>query len=173
MNKIIDFIKKIITWERMRHALYGQIIIGIFIIIFGFIEIFYGLKILSFANVLDILKIIMWPITVIFISLFFRKVLSYFFFSLEEFNFFGNRGKLNNPKEMIEEKVEKILKEMAEKEITEKRINDLQIKINEEKKRNEEISITKERILIMAQEAVDIAKKLEKANDELISKINK
>jgi len=96
---IINFIKKITTWERMRYAFYGLIISFFVLLIFGLVELFYGSKILSFANVLEILKIIIWPLTVIFISLFFQRILAYFFFSLQEFNFFGNRGKLDNPKE--------------------------------------------------------------------------
>ncbi|MEK7104391.1 MAG: hypothetical protein AAB842_03265 [Patescibacteria group bacterium] len=118
--KIINFIKKITTWERMRHAFYGLIMSSFVLLIIGLVELFYGLKILSFANILEILKIIIWPLTVIFISLFFQKILAYLFFSLEEFNFFGNKGELKKPITLIREKAdeliqrEKIVEQMKE-----------------------------------------------------------
>lgn len=60
---------------------------------------------LTFDRLIEILKIIIWPIIVLSALLFFRKVFTYLFFSMEEFNFFGTKGKLKDIREVIEEKV--------------------------------------------------------------------
>lgn len=54
--------------------------------------------------------VFVWPAVVIVALFFFRKVFSYLFFSLEEFNFFGTRGTLKNVQDLIREKADALWK---------------------------------------------------------------
>lgn len=62
-------------------------------------------KFLGYDKFLELSRIYLWPVVVIMGMMFFRKVIFYLFFSLEEFNLFGNRGKLKDVRSLIEEKV--------------------------------------------------------------------
>lgn len=69
----------------------------------------------------ELLKIFIWPVTVLIGLFFFRKVVTYMFFSMDEFSFFGIKGELKNVQELINEKVEKkFSEEKRERETTEK-----------------------------------------------------
>lgn len=62
------------------------------------------------------LEIVIWPLTIILGAFFFRKVLTYLFFSMEEFNFFGAKGDLKNVKEVINEKAKEIFQRELERQ---------------------------------------------------------
>lgn len=79
------------------------------------------------SDLIELVKVLVWPFTVLTILYFFRKVVAYLFFSMNEFNFFGINGSLKNVNDMIKEQVER---KIGEKE--------------SEDKRNEEINKLKE-----------------------------
>lgn len=58
-------------------------------------------------DVFEQLGVVVWPVVVLIVALFFKKVFTYLFFSMEEFNFFGARGQLIDVKTMIAQEVEK------------------------------------------------------------------
>ena len=94
----------------------------------------------SFNDYIEFLKILIWPYTVLVILFFFKRVVTYLFFSMDEFNFFGAKGNLKNINDVI---TEEINKKYLEKENEEKRINDME-KLNKEIKIKElEISQAK------------------------------
>ncbi len=66
----------------------------------------YGMKRLDadFSHFLRLVEIGIWPITVLICAFFFRKVFTYLFFSVEEYNFFGIRGSLKSVTSVIEER---------------------------------------------------------------------
>jgi hypothetical protein len=57
-----------------------------------------------FIRGMELVRVLSWPIVVLIAGIFFKKVFTYLFFSLDEFNFFGARGKLKEVKEVIREK---------------------------------------------------------------------
>ncbi|MCK5466553.1 hypothetical protein KAI56_03615 [Candidatus Parcubacteria bacterium] len=71
-------------------------------------------KELSLSNFLKIIDILAWPVVFFLAFYFFRKVFTYLFFSLRGFNFFGIKGELKSPEKMIEEEVEKRLKQIQD-----------------------------------------------------------
>lgn len=109
----------------------------------------------SFTNYIEFLKILVWPYTVLVILFFFKKVVTYLFFSMDEFNFFGAKGNLKNVNEVI---LEEVNKKFLEKENEEKRKNDME-KLNAEIKIKEsELSKTKG----TADENLDLAREIMK-----------
>jgi len=84
-------------------------------IIFFAVIIFINKHGLLYDQLLGLIGILIWPTIVLSALIFFRKVFTYLFFSMEEFNFFGNKGSLKNIQEVIEERV-KIRLEAEQKE---------------------------------------------------------
>lgn len=71
-----------------------------------------------YLYLLELLKIVVWPLTVIFSICFFRKTFTYLVLSLEEFNFFGTRGRLKNVSDVIDERAKELNERLArQKEI--------------------------------------------------------
>lgn len=66
-------------------------------------------------NTIELLKVIAWPLVIFLALWFFRKVFTYLFFSMDEFNFFGAKGRLDNPIDMIKREAKK-LKEKDDEE---------------------------------------------------------
>ena len=66
---------------------------------------------ISFNDYLEFLKILVWPISALIILFFFKKVITYLFFSIDGFNFFGAKGELKNVYDLITEKVNEKLEE--------------------------------------------------------------
>jgi len=95
MKKIINFLRAFILWT----------------LPFGFfIMLTYAPKFLwniDFEKYLELLKILVWPATTILLLFFFKRVVTYLFFSMEKFNFFGLSGNLKNVNELILEETEK------------------------------------------------------------------
>lgn len=94
----------------------------------------------------ELLKILIWPVTVLIGLFFFRKVVTYMFFSMNEFNFFGVKGKLKNVDDLINEEVDRRFKmekeEMATKEEMKRlgdKLNDTSATAAEERKLAREI----------------------------------
>lgn len=135
---------------------------------------------LSFEQYLNILQVLIWPIIVIISLFFFKKVFTYLFFSMEEFNFFGTKGRLKDIKEVIEERVEERIAEESKQRVTQiereqfyKELAQARVEIENTKKSKADAD--KE-----AGENLDLAKKifekydaLLKDNIELTKELNK
>lgn len=90
---------------------------------------------------LALLGIISWPIVILIVLVYFREVLAYMFFSMEQFNFFGTTGKIKNVETMIreeanklkhaEEEEQKIIAERKEHEVEIAEIRDQKITLQE------------------------------------------
>lgn len=76
----------------------------------------------NFESYLKLLSILIWPLTILLALFFFRKVVTYLFFTMNEFNFFGAKGELKDVKGMIEERVEKRIREEKDNEKSRKEI---------------------------------------------------
>lgn len=94
------------------------------ILLFGLVFVFAPTTNPDYDQYLGILRILAWPAVVIVIALFFRKVFTYLFFSMSEFNFFGAKGGLKDIREVIEEKVEE---RILEKETLKKRGDEIKL----------------------------------------------
>jgi hypothetical protein len=106
----------------------------ILVVLAGLLLIIFYQNGLSFEHLIDVLEVLIWPTVILVAMLFFRKVLTYLFFSMEEFNFFGTKGGLKDIRKIIEEKVESRIKE--EKEATERlsTISKFELELNNAKK---------------------------------------
>lgn len=126
----------------------------------------------SFNDYLEFLKILVWPYTVLVILFFFKKVVTYLFFSMDEFNFFGAKGNLKNVNEVI---LEEVNKRFLDKENEEKRRNDME-KLNAEiKSKESEISKAKgtaDENLDLAREIMKEWKKSTEQNKKTISDLS-
>jgi hypothetical protein len=72
---------------------------------------------LSFKQIIDLIELLVWPVVAFTSLMFFRKVFTYLFFSLEEFSFFGTKGRLKSVQEMIQTKASELFeKEKRDKE---------------------------------------------------------
>ncbi len=113
----------------------------------------YFLLNMSWEEFIEFLKVLMWPVTILIILFFFRKIFTYLFFSMEEFNFFGIKGELKNVNDFIEEKVnQRLLEGKKEQE----RI----LSISKIAKELEKANSSKESFGKMAKENFDLAKKI-------------
>ncbi len=86
----------------------------IFVVILLSVFIFIWKGLISYDQFIDLLKILIWPTVVLCSFIFFKKVFTYLFLSMEEFNFFGAKGNLRNIEEVIEERVQMKLEEEEE-----------------------------------------------------------
>lgn len=107
----------------------------------------------SFNDYLEFLKILVWPYTVLVILFFFKKVVTYLFFSMDEFNFFGAKGNLKNVNEVI---LEEVNKRFLDRENEKKRKNDMEKLSVEIKNKEEEVNKTKG----TAEENLNLARKI-------------
>ena len=69
----------------------------------------------DFGKYIELTRVLIWPVTILLALFFFRKVFTYLFFSMDEFNFFGAKGELDDITEVISTQVEKRLREQDEK----------------------------------------------------------
>jgi len=91
----------------------------IIVILIGGLFIF--INDLTYDQFLKFVEIMIWPAIVLLALLFFKKVFTYLFFSMEEFNFFGTKGRLKNVEEVIQEKAQELYENRErERELTEK-----------------------------------------------------
>lgn len=144
----------------------------ILLILVGYILIFFYKNNLTYTEYIKTLEILIWPTVILITLLFFRKVFTYLFFSMEEFNFFGNKGRLKNIEEVIENKVEHRIKE---KEQQEKWISQINTTEQELKKANELKDDTKKKADEYKEIAMDIFskyKELSTTNMELTKELS-
>jgi hypothetical protein len=68
----------------------------------------------NFDKYITFVSVTIWPVTILLALAFFRKVFTYLFFSMNAYNFFGAKGELKDVTQVIEESVEKRIKEEKE-----------------------------------------------------------
>lgn len=68
------------------------------------------------VDYLKLIDTLVWPFTVLTALFFFKKVVTYLFFSMDEFNFFGLKGHLKNVDEVILEEVNRRFDKIKEEE---------------------------------------------------------
>lgn len=132
---------------------------------------------LGFIEYIDFLKILVWPYTTLVILFFFKKVFTYLFFSMDEFNFFGTKGNLRNVNEVILSEVDKKFIERENDERRQIYIDELSADI---KKKEEEIKMAKgdaNENLRIAKEIMEAwkesTKKSEENTNDITGKYNK
>jgi predicted membrane protein len=87
------------------------------LVVFAGLLIVFLYKNLGYEHFLGFVQVLIWPSIILLALFFFKKVFTYLFFSMEEFNFFGLKGRLKNITEVIEDRVQKrIQEEKDEKE---------------------------------------------------------
>ncbi len=83
----------------------------------------------EFDHYIQFLRVIVWPVTILIALFFFRKVATYMFFSMKEFNFFGAKGELKDITKVIEERVESRIREEKEEEMRSNKIKSVERKL--------------------------------------------
>lgn len=78
------------------------------VIFLVFMALLYFFLDMSWKEFVELLKLFIWPVTILIILFFFRKIFTYLFFSIEEFNFFGAKGRLKNIQDIINERARKL-----------------------------------------------------------------
>lgn len=132
----------------------------------------------SFDNYIKILDILIWPLALLMSMSFFRKVFTYIFFNLDQFNFFGTKGELKKIEDVIKdeslklynaEKKEKELKESFESSEREyqKRLKSLKTQKLTEKERAEQNLELADTILKKWQKTIEDLSKLSEENQKL------
>lgn len=71
-------------------------------------------NVLSWIQFIELVKVLAWPVVVVLALLFFKKVFTYLFFSMEEFDFFGAKGGLKNVRDMVREKADELYEQEME-----------------------------------------------------------
>lgn len=135
-------------------------------------------KNLDFNSYIEFVKILIWPYTVLVILFFFKKVFTYLFFSMEEFNFFGAKGGLKNVNDVIREEVSRKFTEEKNEIERSSLLDGLNKEIEEKEKAISETENKADGNLVLAREIMnewkkdsanrsDIIKKLEDRNKKL------
>ena len=103
--------------KKLFYGVLGFVKLSVYLILtIGILYIIHKLGWISFEDFERILKIVIWPVTVISVLFFFQKVFTFMFFSMDRFNFFGAQGTLKNVEQVVEENVERRVKEEQERE---------------------------------------------------------
>lgn len=126
------------------------------VVVYYIIRRIYGFDLNTFT---EILKITVWPATILIALFFFRKVVTYMFFSMNEFNFFGARGELVNVHRFLDDEIDRRLKE--EKIISNREL-EFKALTSEIKQKNGEIELKSGE----AQENLSLATKILRAYSE-------
>lgn len=94
----------------------------------GFVAILLGVYMLlpdtTEARLLRLVNALDWPVTVLILAFFFQRVLTYLFFSLDSFNFFGASGTLRPIEDVIEEQTARRIREREDREEKERLLNE-------------------------------------------------
>jgi len=92
--------------------------LGLFLL---FVASLYFLLNISWKEFTELLRILIWPVTVLIILFSSKKVFTYLFLSMEELNLFTAKGKFKNVQDVIRERAEELQeKERAEEKQREK-----------------------------------------------------
>lgn len=82
------------------------------------------------SKYVELLKILIWPLTLLIGLFFFRKVVTYMFFSMDEFNFFGAKGTLKSVHQIISDEVDKKFIQEKEEKTRKEEMGHLETKLN-------------------------------------------
>lgn len=137
----------------------------ILLIVAGSVLLYIYIGNLAYEEYIQMLQILIWPSIVLMALLFFRKVFTFLFFSMEEFNFFGNKGKLKNVEEVINEKVEERIKRDKEQA-------DIEHKMKGFEKELEKVTQSKDNEVEKSKEYRELAVQMAKQYQEM-SNVNK
>jgi len=137
-----------------------EIIIFIILLVCGFSSDYF--RIWFIDHFIEIINIIIWPLTLFVVLIFFRKIFTYMFFSLDEFNFFGLKGSLNNVYETVEKKAEEKYQKRIEEEKRQSDYDDMKRNIENIKKSKEEVGTKYNDILNLAVKQTDEINNLNK-----------
>jgi hypothetical protein len=107
-----------VNWIKKKAAIFTNFIVepinkAVTIVVIGTISyiLYHNL---GYEKFLELSKVWAWRIFLVLIVFNFKKVIAYLFFSLDEFSFFGTKGKLKDIRALIDEKVQKRFEEVAE-----------------------------------------------------------
>src|SRR5581483_797476 len=137
-------------------------------LVFGVVVIFVYKK-LGFENFLKLVQVLVWPLILIMGMFFFRKVFTYLFFSMDEFNFFGNKGKLKNIQDVISEHVKKLREQEIEKENNKKELEKIQSELENTRQKGVK---TEEQYNAALDKVIKIAEELLGRNQKLTEEID-
>jgi len=118
---------------------------------------------LNYEQYVALLDILVWPIIIFATFLFFRKVLFYLFFSIEEFNFFGAKGRLRSVTEVIDQKVQDTLRNEQDAQKRNEELKEIEAKL-------ERAKLSKESSEEKAKENFELANGMLKEYRELLNK---
>jgi hypothetical protein len=142
----------------------------------GLILIVFFRSNLTFEQLIELLRVFVWPAIVLISLLFFRKVFTYLFFSIEEFNFFGAKGKLKNVRTVVMEKAQdmyesRISLETQEEELrlNNEELENLRNRHGDVEEKNEEIFQIAKRILVEKDELLKQNNALKDKIESLVS----
>lgn len=120
---------------------------------------------ITFNQFVELLTIIVWPGVALIAAFFFRKVFTYVFFSMDQFNFFGAHGRLKRAEEMIEEEAARLVqreKDAADAKTMKEKLAILETQLD---KSNKQIPFGKMKSI--AQGAVELAGELLEENEKI------
>ncbi|MCR4327936.1 MAG: hypothetical protein NUV53_00255 [Patescibacteria group bacterium] len=122
---------------------------------------------ISFNDYLNFIKILVWPISALIILFFFKKVITYLFFSIDGFNFFGAKGEIKNVYDLITEKVNERFENEKREAARETEVNRLQREIETNSGRADENLKTAKEILAEWKKSNTDNKRLLEENKQL------
>lgn len=123
------------------------------------------MRLMTFNQFLQLLSIVAWPGVVLVAAFFFRKVFTYMFFSMDQFNFFGARGRLKRVEEMLEEEAARLVqreKDAADAKAMKEKLAKLESQLAETHKQ-----IPFGKMKTIAQDAIELAGELLEENETL------
>jgi len=144
----------------------------VLVLIAGLLFILVYQNSLTFEQVKDLISILIWPTVVFFALLFFRKVITYLFFSMEEFGFFGTKGRLKNITEVINEKVQERIHEEKFKEEQNKKVFELEKRLDSTAKSGVDAKTEAENNLKLAKQIFEDLKKALAENENNLKELN-
>jgi hypothetical protein len=135
-----------------------KLITFLIIALIGYFAIF-SLNEDQYQRIKEIINIIVWPIIIFISILYFNKIFTYLFFSMNKFNFFGIEGELKDIEKVIDEQANK---KIEEKEIEEK-IKSLAITTKEKENLESLYKFLNEKLEIKNKEAEESTKIAERS----------
>lgn len=112
-------------------------------------------------------EIIAWPSVVVILLSLFKKIFTYLFLSVREFNIFGAHGRLRDPYEVIEERTAQKYKERITSEEHERHQEVLKRKIQNMEEELNSNALQRDELFLLSQESLRLLKEYRENNDEL------
>lgn len=144
----------------------------ILIIFVGSLLIFLYEHGITYEHFTGVVGIIIWPTVVLIAILFFKKVFTYLFLSMEEYNFFGNKGRLKDVREVIDKMVERRIGEEREREKTKAEFDRFASEIDSTKKSRDSSEKKADEYLKLANEILASFKDLSKTHQGVLKELD-